>query len=111
MKLADCPFCEGEAEIIRYGDRKVSTQYGCTNCGCFLETGETFNHGAQWNTRPLEDYNQEALMFMIRVAHILFCEGLTTNEKLACIKLRYRQISFLEIPFTEQEERLLARIK
>ena len=50
-KLKPCPFCGGEAEIERYGTRKVSTVYVCTECGCQLETGEEWNHGTQWNTR------------------------------------------------------------
>lgn len=50
-KLAPCPFCGGEAEIERVGDARQSTIYSCTDCGCRLETGETFNHGAAWNRR------------------------------------------------------------
>lgn len=50
-KLLPCPFCGGEAEIERIGDRRQSTIYICTNCGCSLETGEEFNHGQQWNAR------------------------------------------------------------
>jgi hypothetical protein len=49
--LKPCPFCGGEAEIVRYGTPRQSTQYRCTNCGCQLETGETFNYGANWNKR------------------------------------------------------------
>ena len=55
MKLLPCPFCSGEAEITRIGDHRQSTQYECQECGCNLETGEEFNHGARWNTRPGED--------------------------------------------------------
>lgn len=51
MELKPCPFCGGEAEIVRYGTPRYSTQYECTECGCSLETGETFNHGKAWNTR------------------------------------------------------------
>ena len=50
-QLLPCPFCGGEAEIERLGDRRQSTQYSCTNCGCFLETGEEWGHGKRWNTR------------------------------------------------------------
>lgn len=50
-KLLPCPFCGGEAEIERLGDRRQSTQYSCTECGCFLETGEEWGHGTEWNRR------------------------------------------------------------
>jgi Lar family restriction alleviation protein len=50
-ELKPCPFCGGEAEIERYGTPRYSTIYSCTECGCRLETGETFNHGDTWNTR------------------------------------------------------------
>lgn len=49
--LAPCPFCGGEAEIERRGDRRQSTIYQCTSCGCTLETGEEWGHGERWNTR------------------------------------------------------------
>jgi hypothetical protein len=51
VELLPCPFCDGEAIINRYGDRRQSTIYECTFCGCRLETGETFNFGHGWNTR------------------------------------------------------------
>jgi len=51
MKLLPCPFCGDEAEIERCGDRRRSTIYQCTSCGCSLETGEEWDHGAGWNTR------------------------------------------------------------
>ena len=51
VQLLPCPFCGGEASIERYGNTRVSTQYHCDDCGCFLETGEEFNHGRSWNTR------------------------------------------------------------
>ena len=50
-ELLPCPFCGGEAEIVRLGDRRRSTQYNCTMCGCFLETGEDWGHGTAWNRR------------------------------------------------------------
>jgi Lar family restriction alleviation protein len=63
MKLLPCPFCGGEAEIERYGDRSQSTIYACTMCGCRLETGEEWDHGADWNRRynkePEPDLNEE----------------------------------------------------
>lgn len=51
--LKPCPFCGAEATISRRGDRRESTLYMCTECGCTLETSETFNHGADWNCRSL----------------------------------------------------------
>jgi Lar family restriction alleviation protein len=53
-ELKPCPFCGGEAEFHRIGDRRFSTTIGCTNCGAMIETGETFNHGRAWNTRVAE---------------------------------------------------------
>ena len=50
-ELKPCPFCGGEAEIERYGCTRFSTAYRCQDCGCSLETSETFNHGREWNTR------------------------------------------------------------
>src|SRR5690606_38481331 len=54
-KLKPCPFCGGEGSIDHYGCTKVGTMYSCLDCGAHLETGETFNHGQQWNDRPVED--------------------------------------------------------
>ncbi|HEV7286687.1 MAG TPA: hypothetical protein VGN75_17685, partial [Kaistia sp.] len=51
LSLAPCPFCGNEAEIERLGDRRQSTIYSCTFCGCSLETGEEWGHGTDWNRR------------------------------------------------------------
>ena len=51
MELDTCPFCGSSAEIERYGTSRYSTIYRCDECGCTLETGEEFGHGAQWNHR------------------------------------------------------------
>lgn len=52
MKLLPCPFCgHKEPEIVRYGTRRMSTQYECGMCGCRLETPEEWDHGHTWNTR------------------------------------------------------------
>lgn len=53
-ELAACPFCGGTATIERFGNTRVSTQYQCDDCSCFLETGEEFHHGREWNRRPRE---------------------------------------------------------
>lgn len=51
-ELKPCPFCGGKASIERKGDRSMSTIYSCDWCGCSLETGEEWDHGKAWNTRP-----------------------------------------------------------
>jgi hypothetical protein len=66
-KLLPCPFCGHEAEILRFGDRSKSTQYNCTMCGCFLETGEEWNHGATWNRRA-PDLAADNLRLTARIA-------------------------------------------
>ena len=53
IKLLPCPFCGGEAEIERIGDRRRSTIYSCASCGCRLETGEEWGHGRRWNERDI----------------------------------------------------------
>ena len=42
VKLKPCPFCGGECYIERMGTGRVSMQYQCGECGCSLETGETW---------------------------------------------------------------------
>jgi hypothetical protein len=49
--LAPCPFCGGEAEVQQQGTNRQSHIIACTNCGCRLETGETWNAGSLWNKR------------------------------------------------------------
>jgi hypothetical protein len=50
-ELKPCPFCGSEAEFDRKGTSKVSCIIRCTDCGCTLETGETWASGQSWNTR------------------------------------------------------------
>jgi len=51
-ELLSCPFCGGEAEVKRMGTRRVSMIIGCTECGCDLETGETWiDKNIHWNQR------------------------------------------------------------
>ncbi len=50
-ELLPCPFCGGEAEFIRRGTPRYSTLVRCTQCACFLESNENFDHGNDWNTR------------------------------------------------------------
>lgn len=49
--LLPCPFCGGSAGIEQVGHRSQSTIYACDTCGCRLETGEEWDHGAAWNRR------------------------------------------------------------
>ena len=50
--LLCCPFCGSEAEVKRMGTRRVSMIIGCTDCGCDLETGETWiDENIRWNQR------------------------------------------------------------
>lgn len=53
VTLLPCPFCGRSAHIEQYGDRSKSTIYQCDNCSCRLETGEEWNHGADWNRRTV----------------------------------------------------------
>lgn len=57
--LKPCPFCGGEATITQYGNNRQSTQYLCDNCGCFLETSETWGFGTDWNKRHNEKENNK----------------------------------------------------
>ena len=52
VKLKPCPFCGGECYIERMGTGRVSMQYQCGECGCSLETGETWlDDNCRWNER------------------------------------------------------------
>ncbi len=56
-ELKPCPFCGGEAEFERKGDRRQSTIVSCTCCGATQECGEEWDHGKTWNTRHIpEDF-------------------------------------------------------
>ena len=50
-KLKPCPFCGGEAYVVREGSPRQSHDIACEDCGCRLSSGETFNKGNKWNTR------------------------------------------------------------
>lgn len=53
--LKPCPFCGGDAEYMRFGDKRNSCVIRCTECSCELETGEEGDLcGTQWNNRPQE---------------------------------------------------------
>lgn len=49
--LKPCPFCGGIAEFERMGTPRQSCIIACTDCGCRLETGETWASGIAWNER------------------------------------------------------------
>lgn len=51
-ELKPCPFCGGEASIERVGANRVSMKISCKDCGCSVESSETWiNENSQWNTR------------------------------------------------------------
>ena len=52
VKLLPCPFCNGDAEFQRLGDRRQSCIVACTNCGARHESPDQdeFN-GSSWNRR------------------------------------------------------------
>lgn len=87
--LAPCPFCGGEAEIERVGDARKSTIYSCTNCGCSLETGEQFNHGAAWNRRSPPAAVPDGWRRLLLAAKILYqhSEACVTNHRDRNIKV------------------------
>lgn len=73
-RLRDCPFCGGTAEIERHGTPRQSTIYACNECGCRLETGEEWDHGADWNKRSC-DAEITALRYRLEKAEgaLRFC--------------------------------------
>lgn len=50
VHLKRCPFCGGEAEVYRVGDRASTSIVGCSQCGCMVESSET-GFGEAWNNR------------------------------------------------------------
>jgi hypothetical protein len=72
IKLKPCPFCGGKCDIERIGTSRVSMQYQCGECGCSLETGETWlDDDCRWNTRHNDTLTAkvaelEALVLKIR---------------------------------------------
>ena len=50
-QLKPCPFCGGADGVEQQGDNRQSHIIACQECGCRLETGETWNAGDRWNTR------------------------------------------------------------
>ncbi len=55
-ELKPCPFCGGEPYIDRMGTGRVSMMISCIDCGCMLETSETFiGPNCSWNTREADD--------------------------------------------------------
>jgi Lar family restriction alleviation protein len=55
-QLLPCPFCAGQAEIVRHGSRRQSTIIACCDCGCRLESAdEGDQYGASWNRRAAHE--------------------------------------------------------
>lgn len=48
--LLPCPFCGGEASVIRKGTDRQSCIVSCDMCGCRLESNEQ-GAGRDWNMR------------------------------------------------------------
>ena len=62
-ELLPCPFCGGDAEIVRTGSMRQSMQVACVDCGCFLESGDVPGVGGieniAWNRRTaLEELDE-----------------------------------------------------
>lgn len=70
-KLKPCPFCGGEAQIIRCNSGKY--QCFCRNCGCaqtmFFDSPEEVPE--EWNARPIENELVEKIEKLERENHIL----------------------------------------
>lgn len=58
LQLLPCPFCGGKAEVERWGTQRQSHITRCTNCGCSLETGETWGF-TTWNKRKRVIFDSE----------------------------------------------------
>lgn len=58
-ELLPCPFCGGEASVEQQGTNRISTIYSCDDCGCRLETGETWQVPARWNERAKPTIKKE----------------------------------------------------
>jgi hypothetical protein len=70
VKLSPCPFCGCEAEVSRMGSGRQSMIITCTDCGCTLESGETFlGPHCSWNSRKPDKPHAElvALVRELRV--------------------------------------------
>lgn len=66
--LRPCPMCNETAEIEQMGSGRQSMIYHCTNCGCSLETSETFiGPNCSWNPRA-SDAQAEKLADLLRKA-------------------------------------------
>lgn len=48
--LLPCPWCNGPAEIIRFGTPRQSCIVSCEECGARLESNEN-GAGIEWNRR------------------------------------------------------------
>jgi len=51
-ELKPCPFCGGKSDFKRIGTSRTSCIIECEDCGCRLESNESYeNSGDQWNKR------------------------------------------------------------
>ncbi len=51
IELKPCPFCGSDDIDFDRGTNRKSTNYSCNDCGCSLETGETWHAPKAWNQR------------------------------------------------------------
>ena len=103
--LLPCPFCGGQAEIIRFGTPRWSAIVECMECGGRLESGdEGEESGRHWNTRasqwkPIDTAPKDGTKFLIwwptwnNTAEIGYYS--TRRNRFECNKVMYYQDSDL----------------
>ncbi len=55
VKLRPCPFCGGEAEVVRLGTSRQSCTVACTDCSCTLDSNE-LGFGGAWNRQVIDNH-------------------------------------------------------
>lgn len=87
-ELKPCPFCGGEAKIVKYCGKKTIVYVECTNCLAYMGNQRIMtssNRGKEyfeseeklinaWNTRKPMDNIVEELEEMIRPKQLYFCK-------------------------------------
>lgn len=94
-ELKPCPFCGGEDIHMKAGTIRQSCITVCEDCGCSLETNETWNSGQRWNTRHgleqnnalVEQLKERCRQFEVAIQRIASaleprpaCGGVDTHE-------------------------------
>ena len=81
IKLKPCPFCGGKCEIERMGTGRVSMQYQCGECGCSLETGETWlDDDCRWNERHNDTLTAKVAELKTVLFNIKYALAANPNE-------------------------------